>query len=372
MSDFTNLIVNAASKLVPSAAGFVSAAGPMAEASTAPVIGPIAAPSGEASAPASAGAPGRDVVQQYNSDSAAMRRRLKQAPRALRRFDELVAAAKVASTAVRSFDDDLRDAEKELQTAKINLAENRGEVGGWQKSSAGAARAQARLDEAKELITNINARREPLIERQRAMAHTRQAVTDYLVFESGALADAPAVKISKSATVESLTAKVADLRLDLEAVHAAPYPATETKQRIARELDAIAEHGRVSALNAVEHGSQLQWPARSYTTSGFGAERDSYDRHELAPAMLAFVWLHRDALEKRLHEDIDALAKASGKAALSATERRDKAETIKADILSTERHLAEVVWSAGDLARFPEGLDPRAVLGITGPAPRAD
>lgn len=224
-----------------------------------------------------------------------------------------------------------------------------------------------------------------LFERQNEHARHQQAIAAVIqrldrYLGDGALSrlkPVAAPKIAKADTIDAVAGRIAELRQQLEEVAAAPWPAADAKARAAREIAALAAQGRIGVVKSVLHRNQLEWPVRQrdFVLRGFGhvdarGMPDMFNETALPFPVAIMAWLHQDEIVAKLHAEIDAVADEA--AALSAEERGGRVARITASILAEERVLAEIVWrdKAHDL--WPADIDPRAALGVDGPAPRQD
>ncbi|MGY3131995.1 hypothetical protein ACVWZM_002677 [Bradyrhizobium sp. USDA 4501] len=86
---------------------------------------------------------------------------------------------------------------------------------------------------------------------------------------------------------------------------------------------------------------------------------------EVTHALAFTIWLHKEAVIKRLDAMIDA--EADDGQALSARERELKLAEIERDRLMIERQEAALIWSAqaaGDSAEHRPDASPQSVLGV--------
>lgn len=144
-----------------------------------------------------------------------------------------------------------------------------------------------------------------------------------------------------------------------------------------RQVAAHAQRGVPDVYALVEAGLDIKWPTvnvRSDLTGAFAMPAADAVGHQLAgfahaehfDALACFVWLHRGALERALDAEIDA--SADDARALTQPQRVKRLAEIDERILQAERELCAVIEVAGGM--YPPDVDPRAILGIVGPAPR--
>ncbi|GLI93667.1 hypothetical protein [Methylocystis echinoides] len=95
-------------------------------------------------------------------------------------------------------------------------------------------------------------------------------------------------------------------------------------------------------------------------------------RDRFAPDAFALLaWLHRDTIIQRICAEIDAVA--DDRSALDPAQRAKKLAQADAAILLAEREEEAAICEAlsrGFLIDRREDADPRAIVGIEGPAPR--
>jgi hypothetical protein len=80
------------------------------------------------------------------------------------------------------------------------------------------------------------------------------------------------------------------------------------------------------------------------TSTVLNAQPGAVGFADLEAAVPLLVWLHRDALIKRLDAEIDA--EADDGAALTHNDREKRSTEVMQDLLATERDEAALVWSA--------------------------
>lgn len=246
------------------------------------------------------------------------------------------------------------------------------------EDSPNVVQARAVLASHKAKLRRLNERQEVHARHRSAIAGVIDRIDQYL--SAGAaprLQPVTAPKIGKSDTLEAVSARIVELRQQLEEVHAAPWPAADAKARAAREIAALAAQGRIDVTSSVLHRSQLAWPVRQrdIVLSGFGRTDargmpDMFDETRMTYPVALFAWLHQDEIVAKVHAEIDAVSDEAK--ALSAEERGGRVARITASILAEQRVLAEIIWRDGAHDRWPDDVDPRAALGVDGPAPRHD
>lgn len=166
--------------------------------------------------------------------------------------------------------------------------------------------------------------------------------------------------------IERLRRRARELAADLHAVRSAPYPCATAKAAMRKQIAALAERGAPDCSAAIEHGAEIGWPRSTERLSIISAETvHGFATGELPDALALTVWLHKDALIKKLDAAIDA--EADDAAALGDEQRKEREAELLADTLATEREEAALIWKGQ-----ADGLDvehrlkcsPLAVLGL--------
>jgi len=154
------------------------------------------------------------------------------------------------------------------------------------------------------------------------------------------------------------------------------------KAQARANIDAMAERGRPDCYGAIEAGEAIKWPTamhRPTSTLLHAVTKDSIARVDGlidfnfpdVPALIS--WLFKDQLLAKVEAEIDQCADDAN--ALTDSDRAKKLTATAQEILETERleeRLIELAADQGqDIARRPDA-DPRAILGVDGPAPRAE
>jgi hypothetical protein len=163
--------------------------------------------------------------------------------------------------------------------------------------------------------------------------------------------------------IERLRRRCRELRADLHRIASAPFPNAYAKQQMREQIEALAMQGAPSVSALIEFDGKIEFPTARVQSQVIGAER-SLAFAEL-PDTAWVVWLHRDALIKRLDAEIDT--EADDKAALSH-EARQKAEAeVQGDLLDVERQEAALVWQAQQSllpCEHRSDCAPQAILGV--------
>ncbi|RWE03852.1 hypothetical protein [Mesorhizobium sp.] len=269
--------------------------------------------------------------------------------------------------------DDIRvDITKERQ----RLARFDGE---WRLTSSGeelaAAKAEAEKTIAKLLadIAYIEERRQPYMMQMTAIGAAIQRADAYIAsLGPSALRDAPMPKLGKGETIDAAAARVASLRAELADIISRPWPAADAKARAQREVEFLASEGRVNVSKSVLHRNQLGWPVaeRTITLRGFGkGVADQYDTTNATSSLAVVCWLFKDDIIAKLNAEIDAASHDTETQALTAEQRAAQVAKIKNSIEAEQRIMATIIWQEEAFDRIPGDMDPRALLGLTGPEP---
>jgi hypothetical protein len=289
--------------------------------------------------------------------------------------------AKIEARAVaNSIGNDRDEARLDLEKAKIRLTN-------VEKESQRYANPKARGDNDPDVIAERNrvaevqAKFDRLAARHAGPAQRMQTIGRVLdrveryVETARSIVPGPTLKPSAKDTLEAVTDRIRNFGADLEDVSTRPWPAEDVKRRMIAEVDFIASKGRVGVTQSLDFRGQLKWPTseRPIIVRGFGRidERglpDRYDESEISTATAIGVWVNRDAIVDKLTAEIDELADDAR--AMSENQRKGEITKIVADILTAQRIIAEIIWRDGLHDQWPADLDPRAVLGIEGPAPK--
>lgn len=243
--------------------------------------------------------------------------------------------------------------------------------------------AKAKLDKAARVAREISDRYDLAADRWTKQKRLLSKIEGYIAAARN-LTMAPAVKL-KFPTVDRLAAEVERIRKDIaelqaekHAINSAAFPAAEAKARARAEIEMLAERGKPRVTQLIDHGpaAGVGWPHLVAKSSIYGMKTplpgdEALTADDLPGAHLALIaWLHKDQLIAAL--DVEITAVAEDDAALSTEQRAVKLAEVDARILDAERIECALVRNAGGTIDFRENTDPRAVLGVDGPAPRED
>jgi hypothetical protein len=177
-------------------------------------------------------------------------------------------------------------------------------------------------------------------------------------------------------SVERLRRHIRGLRVDLRAVEHAPYPSSESKQRMRALISGLAKRGVPNVLHLIDNREEIAWPTQTTHTMTSPVNPDDHAQlmvTTIPDALAILVWAHRDALIARLDEEIESCS--TDKEALTDEQRRAKSAAILADILAIEREeeaFIERMEASGAMFLRRPDADPRAVLGLSSDMPAPD
>lgn len=176
-------------------------------------------------------------------------------------------------------------------------------------------------------------------------------------------------KLNKGETVldavERLRRRGRELKADAHRIQSALFPAAYAKQRMREQIEALAQAGEPVVSDVIERDRQIVWPTQQVQSTVYNAQPGAVAFAELEAAVPILVWLHKEALIKRLDAEIDA--EADDKAALSHEARQQREAEVMGDLLAVERDEAELIWQAqakGLPVEHRSDINPVALLGV--------
>lgn len=269
----------------------------------------------------------------------------------------------------------------QLTDAAVAMRYSRSHVFGPDHPDAVAAKA--RFDAAARVAREISDRYDAAADRWMKQKRLTSKTESYIA-AAGGLKIAPASKIKfpaadrLAAEIERVRSDVEELKAEKHAINSAAYPAAEAKARARAEIEMLAERGKPRVTQLIDHGpaAGVGWPHLVAKSSIYGAVvrlpgDEAHTAQDLPGAHLALTaWPHKDALLVALEAEIDAVAEDG--AALSTKERAARLAEVDARLLDFERIEVALIGTAGGAVDFREDTDPRAFLGVAGPAPRED
>lgn len=169
------------------------------------------------------------------------------------------------------------------------------------------------------------------------------------------------------------------LLTQLEALRAAPVTKDEAVARMRRQVAALAERGAPDLSQLYRADGRAYWPERTvraeliaFTQLPDGTQPTVHGGAHFAEVDIValFGWACRETLEAKLLAEIERQYATDGAdAGLTGEERNAREIELLDAILALERDEEALIMEGGDpLNRRPD-VDPRALLGLTGPAP---
>ncbi|MES0053420.1 hypothetical protein NKJ66_07320 [Mesorhizobium sp. M0078] len=222
-------------------------------------------------------------------------------------------------------------------------------------------------------IDRIEARRAPHKQRMHAIGQALNSVNKYLTYTPiASFRPATLIKPAKADSIAVVSDRIASMRVDLSDVESRPWPSADAKARAEREIDFLASKGGIAVVQSVAYRGQMAWPSvEDITLRGFGrGMSDVYDVRTVSSSTAITCWLFRDHIIAKMHAEIDAAA--NDPIALDAEQRGAERARLSGQLLAEERLLSALIWRDAAFHLIPADLDPRALLGLDGPAPRED
>lgn len=305
-------------------------------------------------------------------------------PAARRKFLTICDATDAASAVVSSLAERMSEANDRCMAAEVRVRALR--ANSFERipddhpsliaANEKVAEARAERERYRELMAARSEAARPLRE-------IRHQIENYLGRVSEPLEEAPAIPAPELRKGENYAEAVARIRTKLSkleedrlAIDDAPIPSSIAKEKARAEIERLAAKGRPNVMALIEsHDGSIQWPTKYEGAPivwadgrpvGF-AGRDGWSFDPLSFA----VWLHRDELLRRIEAEI--ADKSDDASALTDETRAKKRAQTAGAILAAEREeerLIELAEEAGVSIGRREDADPRAILGIEGPAPR--
>jgi len=177
-----------------------------------------------------------------------------------------------------------------------------------------------------------------------------------------------------AAAADRLRADIAAARADIAEVMNAPAPRAAVAQMVRAEIDRLAARGRPNLFGLIERsGTEISWPMVStrVEVSGIAQAKDAvlnvrgFGGGQQIDALALMCWAHRDAILAAFDAELAEATDDQG--AMADQERGAREIELRAKLLEIERAEVAAVEAAGTL-RHRADLDPRALLGVSGPA----
>lgn len=261
---------------------------------------------------------------------------------------------------------DLRNLEHELDITRANTLEREKRL-----SAADHKRLEqrrAKVDAIKAQKAQILARRERHTERWQVAGTLILAIERYVTGISEPLKAAAEPKVAKTTSLDATLTKIADLQADLHEVRSAPLPASDAKAIVEKFVDELEQEGQPNMSPVFDHGEPPRFPELHRHVEHYG-DQPLVLTVPYSPLWPALAWLDRDRLKRRLCEEVELCAVEG---AMSADEKKRREAELAEQILNASRVAAAVAWRDNEPCRLPSDLDPRAIIGVTGPAPRRE
>jgi hypothetical protein len=177
-------------------------------------------------------------------------------------------------------------------------------------------------------------------------------------------------------SVDAAAKEVDALKQERQAVVAAPRPSSEAKAIARKQILAIAEAGQPNVAGTITYGESVKLPRQTVVVNHSGLVVANSDgspsslrgraTFEQVDASALLFWLNRDAIIAAIENEIDEQSVDS--AALDDATRAKRLADVDTRILDAERAYVAAVDASGGSYRENTGV--RAILNITGPAPR--
>ncbi len=227
-----------------------------------------------------------------------------------------------------------------------------------------------RIADEKAKCDHLRARREAMAGEMKPLAERLQRADAYLasVQNKSLLTPVEPAAPGPGDTVDQLREKGEQLRADIGATAAAPWPLALLRPLAMKEIDQLAVAGRVNVYQLVETGrAGLGWPRVPLNVAGGAGDNFVMAHGETHDALSLMCWALRDVLKKAIDAELKAATAETESGALDADQRAAKIAQLSDELLKTER--LEIACCERDRIQLRGDLDPRAWLQIVGPQP---
>lgn len=272
--------------------------------------------------------------------------------------------------------DDRAEAERQFKNQAINFRLAEGHPKYDELKSA--------FDAAHKTLMDLEARGNVLAERWQSQQRLLTRVEAYVTLLRTSISTQASVPSIKFPTAERLIPEndkqrneIANLLADRHELLSKAFPSAEIKIRARAEVEELARRGRPDVTLLVNYGPSqgVIWPDYEAIARGRGIGVAlpgdvGHTRNVPAAHMPLLAWLFKDSLIAAIEAEIDA--NSEDEQALSLEQRTKKLAEIDARILAAERVEVALVRHAGIAVDYREDTDPRALLGIEGPAAAED
>ncbi|MCE3256567.1 MAG: hypothetical protein K0Q64_650 [Nitrobacter vulgaris] len=178
---------------------------------------------------------------------------------------------------------------------------------------------------------------------------------------------------SEAHALERLRRRLRELGADRHCCESTPWPSSETKVLVRRQIEALAARGEPDLSALVEAGQPIRWPQSPLRLSLVGLAIGAAGETQLTGAaqdtvddpLALLCWLAKDDLLKRVEKLI--VESSDDKAALGEQARAEQLAQIASDYLQIEREECQLIWklqSDGHAVEHRSDVDVRAVLGV--------
>lgn len=167
---------------------------------------------------------------------------------------------------------------------------------------------------------------------------------------------------------------VASLKAELADAIAAPIPSTEAKEAARNLVERLADQGAPKLYDLAYQAFRIEFPVvrrdvETHGRSGEGVVVASRGSTNSVDPLALLAWVDPEKMLAALYRDIDEIA--DDKTALDAATRAFREDELEKKILAVEREgeaVVEQALVAGLKVTRRIDADPRAMLGIDGPA----
>jgi hypothetical protein len=155
-----------------------------------------------------------------------------------------------------------------------------------------------------------------------------------------------------------------ELKATIDRISSSPFPSEHCKRRMREMVEQLAMRGAIDVSPLIERDAGIEFPTQRLQSTVYNEAQRSLAFGDVADHAI-WVWLHRDALIKRLEVEIDS--KSDDKRALSHAERERQQAELQTALLDIERQEAELVFHAMSESKKVEHrpeISPIALLAV--------
>lgn len=198
-------------------------------------------------------------------------------------------------------------------------------------------------------------------------------IADLIAFLSGSNAtfvpaNLPKVVVEKGQSLSDCLAQIrarqSEVRDEIVSVENAPLPPQECKEHLRAQIAAIAENGQPD-ISGLLHGLPVAFPTELLISSGHVPAAMTVAANVKASFPFS-VWLHQEAIIKKLSEMIDAAAEQNDQPPLNAVDRGAKLIALNKSLLSLQRSEEATIMRLEEQGGAVQRTcrDPMILLGI--------